>query len=187
MNVGFGPSRTNTTSVARLVVNTNADAATENILLVGKSTGDSLNTIGGDVPSLLQLTVPNNGGSFGTFVPGVARDYNTSLAANVTATTGDAALTVTDPSTTAAGKLVNGTFSLASPVGIRALGLGDPAGTAYTPLPGDNSALLLKSWNAPVSNAGLTIGLRQSIGAAEALRAGTYSKTLTFSLSTTTP
>jgi sugar phosphate isomerase/epimerase len=187
VNVGFGPSRTNTTSVARLVVNTNADTATENILLAGKSTGDSLNTIGGDVPSLLQLTVPNNGGSFGTFVPGVARDYNTSLAANVTATTGDAALTVTDPSTTASGKLVNGAFSLASPVGIRALGLGDPANTAYTPLPGDNSALLLKSWNAPVSNAGLTVGLRQSIGAAEALRAGTYSKTLTFSLSTTTP
>jgi sugar phosphate isomerase/epimerase len=187
VNVGFGPSRTNTTSVARLVVNTNADTATENILLVGKSTGDSLNTIGGDVPSLLQLTVPNNGGSFGTFVPGVARDYNTSLAANVTATTGDAALTVTDPSASSPGKLVNGTFSLTSPVNIRALGLGDPTSTPYTALPGDNSALLLKSWTAPVSNAGLTIGLRQSIGAAEGLRAGTYSKTLTFSLSTTTP
>jgi len=187
VNVGFGPSRTNTTSVARLNITSNADTATENVLLVGKSTGDSLNTIGGDVPSLLQLTVPNNGGSFGTFVPGVARDYLTQLAANVTATTGDAALTVIDPSTSAPGKLVNGSFSLASPVGIRALGLGDPANTAYTPLPGDNSALLLRSWNAPVTNAGLTVGLRQSIGAAEALRAGTYSKTLTFSLSTTTP
>ena len=187
VNVGYGPSRTNTTSVARLNITSNADTATENVLLVGKSTGSSLNTIGGDVPSLLQLTVPNNGGSFGTFVPGVGRDYTTSLAANVTATTGDAALTVTDPSTTASGKLVNGAFSLASPVNIRALGLGDPANTAYSPLPSDNSALLLKSWNAPVSNAGLTVGLRQSIGAAEALRAGTYSKTLTFSLSTTTP
>ena len=38
-----------------------------------------------------------------------------------------------------------------------------------------------------MTNAALTLGFRQSIGAAEALRAGTYSKTLTFSLSTTTP
>jgi sugar phosphate isomerase/epimerase len=187
VKVGYGPSKTNTTSVARLIVNSPADTATENILLVGKSTGDSLNTIGGDVPSLLQLTVPNNGGSFGTFVPGVARNYTTALAANVTTTTGDAALSVTDPSTNAPGKLVNGANSLASPVGIRALALGDPANTAYTPLPGDNSALLLKSWTAPVTNATLTLGLQQSIGAAEALRAGTYSKTLTFTLSTTTP
>jgi sugar phosphate isomerase/epimerase len=187
VNIGFAPSRTNTTSVARLVLNTNADTATENILLAGKSTGESLNTIGGDVPSLLQLTVPNNGGSFGTFVPGVGRTYTTALAANVTTTTGDAALSVTDPSTNAPGKLVNGSNSLASPVGVRALALGDPANTAYTPLPGDNSALLLKSWTTPVSNATLTLGLQQSIGAAEALRAGTYSKTLTFTLSTTTP
>ena len=187
VNVGFGPSKTNTTSVARLNITSNADTATENVLLVGKSTGESLATIGGDVPSLLQLSVPNNGGSFGTFVPGVARDYLTQLAANVTATTGDAALTVTDPSTSAPGKLVNGSFSLASPVGVRAVGLGDSPLPAYAPLPSDNSALLLRSWRSPVTNAALTLGFRQSIGAAEALRAGTYSKTLTFSLSTTTP
>jgi sugar phosphate isomerase/epimerase len=193
VNVGYGPSKTNTTSVARLVLNTtavggiNADVATRNILLVGKSTGESLATIGGDVPSLLQLTVPTNGGSFGTFVPGVARDYTTALAANVTATTGDAALSVTDPSTNAPGKLVNNAFSLASPLNVRAVGLNDSPLPAFTPLPSDNSALLLRSWPAPVTNAALTLGFRQSIGAAEALRAGTYSKTLTFTLSTTTP
>ena len=33
----------------------------------------------------------------------------------------------------------------------------------------------------------MTIGLRQSIGANDPLRTGTYSKTLTFTLSTTTP
>jgi len=33
----------------------------------------------------------------------------------------------------------------------------------------------------------VTIGFKQSIGANEALRTGTYSKTLTFTLSTTSP
>jgi hypothetical protein len=187
VNVGFGPSRSGTTSAAKLLIRSNADDATEQILLVGKSTNASLGTIGGDVPSLLQLTIPNNGGSFGTFVPGVARDYTTALAANVTTTTGDAALTVSDPSTTASGRLVNGAFSLASPVNVRAVGLGDSPLPAYAALPTDNSSLLLRSWSAPVTNAPLTLGFRQSVGAAEALRAGTYSKTLTFTLSTTTP
>jgi hypothetical protein len=187
VNVGFKPSKTNTTSVARLNITSNADTATENVLLVGKSTGESLNPVGGDVPSILQLSVPTGGGSFGTFVPGVARDYTTALAATVTATTGDAALAVTDPSTTAPGKLVNGAFSLASPVNIRAVGAGDNPLPAFVPLNGDNTPLLLRSWSGPVTNAPLTVDLRQSIGAAEALRAGTYSKTLTFTLSTTTP
>jgi hypothetical protein len=33
----------------------------------------------------------------------------------------------------------------------------------------------------------VTVAFKQSIGAGEALRAGTYGKTLTFTLSTTTP
>ena len=43
------------------------------------------------------------------------------------------------------------------------------------------------AWTAPVSNDPVTISFRQAIGANEALRTGTYSKTLTFTLSTTTP
>jgi hypothetical protein len=38
-----------------------------------------------------------------------------------------------------------------------------------------------------VSNAAVSIGLRQHIGANQGLRTGTYGKTLTFTLSTTTP
>ena len=41
--------------------------------------------------------------------------------------------------------------------------------------------------SAPVSNDPVTIGLRQSIAATDALRSGTYAKTLTFTLSTTAP
>ena len=42
------------------------------------------------------------------------------------------------------------------------------------------------AWTAPVSNA-VTIAFKQAIGATDALRTGSYSKTLTFTLSTTNP
>jgi hypothetical protein len=44
-----------------------------------------------------------------------------------------------------------------------------------------------RTWSAPVSNDTFTIGVTQHIGATDALRSGSYSKTLTFTLSTTTP
>jgi Amidase len=45
----------------------------------------------------------------------------------------------------------------------------------------------VKSWSGPVSNEPVTIDVKQSIGATDALRTGTYSKTLVFTLSTTSP
>ena len=45
----------------------------------------------------------------------------------------------------------------------------------------------LLTYGGPVSNDQVTLGFRQAIGQNEALRTGTYSKTLTFTLSTTTP
>ena len=38
-----------------------------------------------------------------------------------------------------------------------------------------------------MTNDPVTLGFKQSIGATDALRTGTYSKTLTFTLSTTAP
>ena len=46
--------------------------------------------------------------------PGVAKTYTASTTASVISTAGDATLSVADPSTTATGRLVNGTFSLAA-------------------------------------------------------------------------
>jgi hypothetical protein len=45
----------------------------------------------------------------------------------------------------------------------------------------------LKTWNGPVSNDPVAISFKQTIGSSDALRTGTYAKTLTFTLSTTTP
>ena len=43
------------------------------------------------------------------------------------------------------------------------------------------------SWNAPVSHDPVTIGVHQPIAATDALRTGSYSATVTLTLSTTNP
>lgn len=114
---------------------------------------------GGTVPATLSLTL-GAPASFGAFTPGVAKDYSATTTATVTSTAADAALTITGP------KLANGAFTLASPLE----GLG-----------------VVKTWAAPTSNEVVPIGFEQSIAASEPLRTGTYSSTLTFTLSTTSP
>ena len=116
--------------------------------------------VGGTVPATLSLTL-GPPATFGAFRPGVTDTYTAATTANVISTALDAALTVEEP-----GRLMNGSFALAQPVQVQIA----PA-----------------SWTAPVSNAPVTITFRQPIGANEALRTGVYSKTLTFTLSTTNP
>ncbi len=141
-------------------------------------------SIGGTVPATLELTLGAASTSLGTFVPGVAADYTASLTALVTSSGGDATLSVLDPSTTAPGHLVNGAYSLASALQVRATRTGGP-GAPFTPLGAGTVALL--GYGGPVSKDPVTIGFKQPIGAAEALRSGSYSKTLLFTASTSTP
>ena len=47
--------------------------------------------------------------------------------------------------------------------------------------------LTIKSWTSPISNDQVPLNLKQPVAANDPLRAGSYSKTLTFTLSTTTP
>ena len=49
------------------------------------------------------------------------------------------------------------------------------------------SPLALLSYGGPVSNDVASIAFRQEIGGGEALRTGAYGKSLTFTLTTTTP
>ena len=103
------------------------------------------------------------------------------MAATVTSTSEDAALSVIDPSSTATGRLANGAHALAAPLQVNA------DGGAFAPLRTDNGPLALLSWNGPVSNRTVQLGFKQSIAANEGLRTGTYGKTLTYTLSTTQP
>jgi hypothetical protein len=78
----------------------------------------------------------------------------------------------------APGHLVNGDAALATPLRIAA----DSAPPA--PLAGP---LTLRTFARPVAGEPVAIAFEQAIGAREALEVGTYAKTLTFTLATTTP
>jgi alpha-L-rhamnosidase len=126
----------------------------------GTSTASADGTVGGSVPATLSLSL-GPAASFGVFTPGIGKDYNAQTTANVVSTAGDAALSFSDP-----GRLTNGAVSLPEPLQV---------------------SLSKSSWTGPVSNDVVTIGFAQRINANDALRTGSYTKTLTFTLSTTTP
>ena len=136
-------------------------------------------TVGGTVPATLALTlgVPP---TFAAFTPGVAAEYTASTTATVTSSAGDGTLSVADPSAAQTGHLVNGTFFLP-----RALQVS--AGAAPADVGGVAAPTVLRSFGGPVSGDVTTVAFRQAIGASDALRTGTYAKTLTFTLSTTAP
>jgi hypothetical protein len=140
---------------------------------------------GGSVPATLSLTL-GTPATFGPFTPGVAKDYDAATTANVISTAGSATLSVADPSSTATGHLVNGAFSLPSALQARA---SSPAGTGgnLADVGGSAAPTSLLSYSGPVSNDAVSLAFRQHIGANDALRTGAYSKTLTFTLSTTQP
>ena len=108
------------------------------------------------------------------------------MTANVISTAGDATLSVSDPSSTNTGHLVNGAFFLPQKLKARASSAGG-TGSAFADVGSSSSPLNILSYAGPKSNDAVTIGFQQSIAANDALRTGAYSKTLTFTLSTTTP
>jgi hypothetical protein len=137
------------------------------------------------VPATLALSL-GTPAAFGTFTPGVAKTYDASMTANVISTAGDATLSVADPSSNATGRLVNGAFSLPTPLTVKAASAGGTGG-AFAPVGGSASPTSILSYAAPVSNDAVTVSFQQAIASSDALRTGSYSKTLTFTLSTTTP
>jgi beta-glucosidase len=141
--------------------------------------------VGGTVPATLSLSL-GTPATFGVFTPGLAKDYTASMTANVISTAGDGALSVADPSSTATGHLVNGTFSLPSALQAKASSAAG-TGSAYANVGGSAAPTLLLSYSGPTSNDAVTVGFLQHLGATDAVRTGTYSKTLTFTLSTTSP
>src|SRR5262249_32695333 len=82
-------------------------------VVIHSAESNQAGNVGGAVPATLSLTL-GNAPSFGWFTAGVAKDYTATAAANVISTAADASLSVSDPSTTATGHLVNGAYSLPS-------------------------------------------------------------------------
>ena len=101
--------------------------------------------------------------TFGAFTPGVAKEYTASTTANVISTAGDAALTVCDA--------------------------GSPDQRRRSRCPQPLQVSFSKSaWTAPVSNDPVDDRVQAARSKAnDPLRTGSYARTLTFTLSTTTP
>jgi hypothetical protein len=137
-------------------------------------------TAGGSVAATLSLTL-GAPATFGAFTPGVAKDYTASTTSTIVSSAGDATLTVADPSSTATGHLVNGPLAL--PQALQASG----NGTTFAAVGGSAAPTVLKTWSGPASNEVTSLTFKQPIAANDALRTGAYSKTLTFTLSTTNP
>jgi hypothetical protein len=139
--------------------------------------------VSGSVPATLALSL-GSAPSFGAFTAGLTKDYTAGGTANVLSTAGNAALSVSDPDPTAPGHLVNGAFALPSALQAAATsGGGTGTGTATV----GNAPATLENWSAPVSNDAVALTFTQHIGNTDPLRTGSYSKTLTFTLSTTNP
>jgi hypothetical protein len=153
--------------------------------VVSPDTADATGSTGGTVSSTLSLTL-GSGPSFGAFTPGIAKDYASTMTATVVSSAGNGALSVADPSATATGHLVNGTFTLPSALQAKAA---SPAGTggALADVGGSVAPTSLLTYTGPVANDPVAVSFGQHISAADALRTGSYSKTLTFTLSTTAP
>ena len=146
---------------------------------------DPAGVVSGDAPATLDLTL-GTPTAFAPFIPGVAKEYTTSLGATLTSTAADATLWVADASATATGRLVNGTFALEAPLQVSATSpKGVSAGQA--PVGGSAAPTKLLTYAGPLAAEAATLTFKQAIGGTEGLRTGGYSKTLTFTLSTTTP
>jgi beta-glucosidase len=149
------------TVTAKNVVGTSAASAASVAITPAPPTSTTASTtVGGTVQATLALTL-GAPPSFGTFTLGKDQTYSASTTATVSSTAGDATLSVSDP-----GHLTNGSFSLPDPLQV---------------------TLSKSSWSGPVTNDAVAVDLQQHIGANDPLRTGTYSRTLTFTLSTYTP
>ncbi|MBE2314995.1 hypothetical protein DVA67_003350 [Solirubrobacter sp. CPCC 204708] len=116
--------------------------------------------VSGTVPATLSLSL-GAAATFPPFVPGVEEDYEAGTTAKVISTAGDAALSVSQP-----GHMTNGAFTLAEPLRV---------------------SFSKAAWTGPVSNESVDVTFRQRIKRTDPLRTGTYSRTVTFTLSTTSP
>jgi hypothetical protein len=141
--------------------------------------------VGGEVPATLSLSV-GPAATFAPFIPGVGQTYEAATTANVISSAGDALLSVADPSSNHTGHLVNGSFFLPQPLQARARNAAN-TGTAYNNVGSSASPLNLLQYDGPISNDQVALQFSQRINANDALRTGAYTKTLTFTLSTTQP
>jgi hypothetical protein len=138
----------------------------------------------------LTLSLTSQPATLGSFTAGTAGNYTTTVALTISTGVPTATLSASDRSTLDTGHLVNtsasgGPYELAQ--GLQA-SASDAAGTTgsgvFSDLSVTNPATLL-SYSAPAMSDAVTVTFKQPIGAGDPLRTGSYSKTITLTLSTT--
>jgi type 1 glutamine amidotransferase/regulation of enolase protein 1 (concanavalin A-like superfamily) len=130
-------------------------------------------------PAALSLSFADPAAAFGLLVPGVAGDYDATLTATVTSGVRGATLSVRDAGA-GDGKLANGRAKPETPLRVRVSPRGAFASLSGTPT-------TVGTFAGVAAGERVAIGLRQTVTAGEALRAGRYSKSLTFTLAAGTP
>ena len=158
---------------------------TQAVEFVVNATGQTT-TPGANVPATLAL-------SLGT-APDVRHrsrrasraTYTASTIANVVSTAGDGLLSVSDASSPRPAGSSTARSRWPQPIQARAASAGGTGG-ALAAVGGSAAPTSLLTYSAPKSNDAVTLSFSQAVGQNEALRSGTYSKALTFTLSTTTP
>jgi hypothetical protein len=94
---------------------------------------------------------------------------------------------VFDGATTNTGHLVNADYALPSTLQAKATSsVGTPSG-AFKDVGGSTNPTSLLTYNGAANDQTVALSFLQHVSATDAIRSGHYSKTLTFTLSTTTP
>ena len=115
----------------------------------------------------------------------MAQSYTTRTTAQVVSTAANAALSVADPSAVQTGHFVNGTYFLPAALEVGAAHSGAQV-TSTAPVGGSAAPTNILNWT-DVATETITLMFKQNIAMTDALRTGAYAKTLTFTLSTTSP
>ena len=138
------------------------------------------------MPATLSLTL-GTPATFGAFTPGITKTYESATTANVISTAGDATAERRRPERDRhrpPGQ--RRVLPAAAAAGPRAQRRQHRHGVQQRRLQ-SASPLNLLTYSGPISNDAVALQFSQLINATDALRTGSYSKTLTFTLSTTTP
>ena len=137
------------------------------------------------MPWTLTINLAATGPTLGPIIPGIAATYDASMTATLTSSTPNATLSIADADS-GTGRLTNGTTELSSALQVRATNAANP-NTTFANLRGMNNPVALLSYNTALANEPVTITMRQTIAANQAMTAGGYAKSVVFILSTTTP
>ncbi len=146
----------------------------------------------GKVPFTQTLATTCSPVVLGSFLPGKTQEYHNTCGLKATSTAAESKLVAEDASATDIGHLVQGytdgafkeTYELPEPLESKAISTQGGTGGVFTSLVAPATLL---TYTKPFSEDEMTVTFNQKIGLHDHLHTGTYAKTITLTLSTTTP